>query len=135
MKYPGVFLLLSLLAGLLLWGCSSPSYIPQKVGDNVVLQDEEEEYELIILDNGFHSWFMTNAKPVSYYSPGYYEAKNRQYVTAWNDLFYRYGGAGPFGNRIDYDFTIDYGLKLNYQLFWYFRYVEAIYGRDYSFPF
>lgn len=124
-----------LIAGIFLGGCSSSSYVPRKVGDNVVLQDEDEEYELIILDNGFHSWFMTNSKPVSFYSLSYYEAKNRRYVAAWNDLYFRYGGRGPFENQINYDFSTDYGLKLNYQLFWYFKYIESLYGRAYPFPY
>lgn len=122
------------LGAVLLSGCTSASYVPTKVGENIVLQDEEEEYELIILDNGFQSWFMTYAKPVSFYSPSYYAAKNQRYVIAWNDLFYQYGGRGPFQNRIDYDFNTDYGLKLNYQLFWYFKYIESLYGRSYPFP-
>lgn len=128
----GYFVLL-MIATLLL-GCSSPSYVPRKVGDNIVMEDEEEKYELIIIDNGFHSWFITHAKPVQFYSPGYYEARNQRYVSSWNELYRRYGGDSPFENHIDYNFSIDYGLKLNYQLFWYFKYVESLYGKSYAFP-
>lgn len=108
------------LIGIFLYGCAvQQNYAPQVVGDNVVLQDEEEEYELIILDNGFYSWFVTNSRPVSFYSLSYYEVKNQRYVTAWNSLYHRYGGRGPFENQINYHFGTNYGLKLNYQLFWY----------------
>ncbi len=118
-----------------LYGCAvQQNYAPRVVGDNVVLQDEEEEYELIILDNGFYSWFVTNSRPVSFYSLSYYEAKNQRYVTAWNSLYYQYGGRGPFENQINYDFGTNYGLKLNYQLFWYFKYIESLYGNRYPFP-
>lgn len=123
-----------LVTVIFLISCSSPSYVPRKVGDNIVLEDEEEEYELIILDNGFHSWFVSNAKPVGFYSLNYYEMRNQRYVSSWNELYSRYGGRGPFENRIDYDYSKDYGLKLNYQLFWYFKYIESLYGNIYPFP-
>lgn len=125
---------LFLAGGFFLWGCVANSYVPRKVGKNVVLEDEEERYELIILDNGFHNWFVTNARPAGFYSPAYYEAKNRQYVSAWNNLYYQTAGQGPFEMPINYDFNIDYGPKLNYQLFWYFKYIESIYGTSYPFP-
>lgn len=103
--------------------------------DNLVIQnDEEEEYELIIIDPQFQTWFMTHGQPVNYYSKQYYEAKNRVYVTSWNEIFLRTGGRGPFENRINYDFSEDYGVQLNYELFWYFRYVESRFGRRYGFP-
>ncbi|MEN7547299.1 DUF6146 family protein [Rapidithrix thailandica] len=95
--------------------------------------EDKEEYELIIIDPGFDTWFHTNAKPISYYSKNYYETKNRLYVNAWNGLHHQYKGRGPFENYIQYDQSIDYGIELNYQLFWYFKYVEATVGKRYNF--
>lgn len=115
-------------------GCSAPNNAPKKVGENIVLQDEQEKYELIILDNGFYSWFISNARPIDFYSQSYYEGKNQQYVSSWNNLFYATGGLSPFENPINYDFGTDYGLKLNYQLFWYFQYVESLHGSRFPFP-
>ncbi len=67
-------------------------------------------------------------------NPSYYESQNKQYVTAWNELFHSTGGRGPFGSYIDYQFSEDYGLDLNYELYWYFKYIESIYGKRYNFP-
>lgn len=121
--------------GALLLGCTTTSNVPVTQSDNIKIEEEDqEEYELIIIDPGFDQWFTVNAKPASFYSLSYYESKNKQYVTAWNDLYYQYNGRGPFENRINYEFNKDYGLDLNYKLFWYFKYVEARYGRRFNFP-
>lgn len=97
--------------------------------------NKEQEYELIIIDPAFKTWFVSNSKPISFHSASYYEAQNRKYVTSWNELFQLTGGAGPFGNYIDYRFSEDYGLELNYELYWYFKYIEARYGKRYNFPY
>lgn len=124
-----------LMIGFLGYGCVGQKQLTTVPDENLIIEeDEDEEYELIIIDPGFESWFVTNSKPVSFYSKSYYESKNRQYVSAWNELFYRYGGNSPFENKIDYEYHIDYGLELNYKLFWYFKYVESRFGRYYDFP-
>ncbi len=117
-------------------GCVGQKRLQTVQDENLIIQNEEDddEYEVIIIDSGFNTWFATNSKPMNFYSPQYYENKNKMYVTAWNDLFYQYRGNSPFENRIDYDFSIDYGVELNYKLFWYFKYVESKYGRFYNFP-
>ena len=108
-------------------------------GANVINPDEEEEeYELVIIDPGFNLWATTNQRPIWYYSSWYYAQKNRIYVQAWNERvdqqrFYNSRNY-PFEQRINYDPTIDYGIELNYQLFWYFKYIEALYGSRYNFP-
>src|SRR5690606_32665406 len=118
-------------------GCA-PKVVSNKdipKGENIVINgQDDEEYELTIIDSGFQSWFASYAKPINYYSNSYYESQNRRYVTAWNELYQRTGGAGPFGNYVDYRFTEDYGLELNYELFWYFKYIESMYGSRYNFP-
>jgi hypothetical protein len=96
---------------------------------------DDEEHELIILDNNFNRWFQVNARPVNFHSLSYYESQNRRYVAAWNSLATSSRSVNsPFQNTIDYDYTENYGLDLNYQLFWYFRYIEDLYGRQYGFP-
>ena len=126
--------LIVLLAGILFFGCASTHLVRQKVGDNIVLDDGQEEYELIIIDPGFQTWFASRAKPINYYSLSYYESQNKRYVSTWNELFSAYGGRSPFENRIDYEFNKNYGLELNYQLFWCFKYIESLYGGIYRFP-
>ncbi|MFP4470185.1 MAG: DUF6146 family protein [Bacteroidales bacterium] len=90
--------------------------------------NDTTEYELIVSDPGFHSWFLTNARPKWYHEKPFYEMKNRFFVTAWNDSVTQTMARPPYEYYIDYNPQIDYGLDLNYKLYWYFKYVEAKYG-------
>jgi hypothetical protein len=89
---------------------------------------DSTEYELIVLDPKFDSWLATQP-PANYYSQQYYENWNQRYVTEWN---YRHDNPIRYGNffetRIDYDPNTDYGLELNYKLYYYFRFIEDEYG-------
>jgi len=82
------------------------------------------EYKLIVLDPGFEAWLATKP-PVNFYSKEYYETRNRLYVTEWN---YRYTHTIRFGelydSRIEYYPNLDYGIDLNYRLYYYFRFFE-----------
>lgn len=142
-------ILVYLLSILLLSSCmvggnaGSKGPAPENIGANIVNpeeeQEEKKEYDLIIMDPGFESWFVTQAKPMWYYSNSYYKSWNQIYVQAWNeraDNPLRYGGERdfPFENHINYDPNTDYGIDLNYKLFWYFKYVENKYGNRYNFP-
>lgn len=137
------YLIIYLTLGLALYGCSPLSHqsppIPKAQSPNIVNPDENgQEYGLTIIDPGFNSWFVTNSKPVGFYSLSYYENWNQIYVQAWNEkvtqqIYYK-SADYPFENNIDYDYTVDYGLDLNYKLYYYFRYVESIFGDRYNFP-
>jgi hypothetical protein len=89
-------------------------------------QDESDsvEYELIVFDSGFESWFLTRAKPVNWHEQSWYESWNRQYVQAWNshNLGSRYKQL--IDGYINYEPDIDYGPEINHKLFYYFMYVE-----------
>ena len=82
------------------------------------------EYELLIFDPGFDSWLA--AKPsVNFYSQGYYESWNRLYVMEWNSRHMGQTRNGViYETWIDYDPRVDYGLDLNYRLYYYFKYFE-----------
>lgn len=85
--------------------------------------NESEEYELIIIDPEFHSWYFREARPSSFYSPEYLKNWNEILVNQWNAAI-----PGPMrrgcnmSTYINYDPTVDYGLEINHQLFYYFRY-------------
>jgi len=87
--------------------------------------DEKEEYEIIILDPGFDSWFMRNKKSPSFYEQSYLENWNQRLVQQWNSLIGARlpGGCAPT-MYIDYRNDVDYGLELNHKLFYYFWYVH-----------
>jgi hypothetical protein len=88
------------------------------------------EYELIIIDPGFETWFLTQSKPTWYHSLNYYETWNKQYVTYWNSKVMSLHNNAYFETTIDYDPFIDYGLELNHKLFYYFQYVEKVHHID-----
>jgi hypothetical protein len=80
------------------------------------------EYELIILDPGFDTWLATRPSK-EFYSKDYYTQKNRLYVSEWNHRYMTSRNNG-YDSYIIYDTRIDYGLDLNYKLYYYFRYFE-----------
>jgi hypothetical protein len=82
------------------------------------------EYELIIFDPGYETWYLTHSKPVWFHSVEYYENWNNQYVVAWNSKAISPRYNKYFESTIDYDPFIHYGLELNHKLFYYFMYVE-----------
>ncbi len=86
---------------------------------------EETEYELLILDPGFDSWFVMNSRPISFYEQSYLENWNRQLAQQWNTKLgtSRRWDCAP-QTYLDYDPRIDYGKELNYKLFFYFRYMH-----------
>jgi hypothetical protein len=81
------------------------------------------EYELIILDPGFDTWLVTKPSK-EFYSKDYYALKNRLYVSEWNHRYMTARNNEGYDSYIDYDPRIDYGLDLNYKLYYYFRYFE-----------
>lgn len=131
-------LMLGLLAAI---GCKSIQSPGEKTrGENVIAQSEDgEEYELTIFDPDFDRWFSVNRRPASFHSLEYYEQQNRRYVQAWNQKVNQQGAYHgvnyPFENHIDYDPSIDYGLELNYKLYYYFKYIEEQFGARYDFPY
>jgi hypothetical protein len=81
------------------------------------------EYELIVIDPGFESWIATKP-PKQFYSKEYYEQKNNLDVIEWNTRFLSAGNSGLYDSYINYSPDIDYGLDLNYMLYYYFRFFE-----------
>jgi hypothetical protein len=94
------------------------------IGDQEINGTDSVEYELIVFDPDFESWYLTHSKPDWYYSQTYYEMWNRQYVTAWNNKTMTPRYSRFFETTIDYDPFVDYGLELNHRLFYYFMFVE-----------
>ena len=94
--------------------------------DTIRIANKELEYEIIIIDPGFNSWFVSHAKPRNYYSQPFLEARNTIWVSEWNNRALqpsRYGD-GLYEMRIDYQPGIDYGYEVNYMLFNYLTYFQ-----------
>ena len=104
--------------------CSSTKNLPEKAVD--IETEDSVEYEIIVMDPGFETWFITNSKPEWYHSLDYYENWNRQYTHTWNAQLSNFSKGHLLSNPINYEDNIDYGLEINHKLFYYFQYVERV---------
>lgn len=93
--------------------------------DTIHISNPDLEYEVIIIDAGFTSWFNSFARPKSFYTQSFLEARNRIWVTEWN---YRARNAIQFKDLyelpINYETNIDYGLHVNYMIYNYLVYFQ-----------
>lgn len=127
-----IFFLLSLF---LLTYCASPNSRPLSqqnessiAGDTIKIANEELEYEVIIIDAGFNSWFLTQARPRNFYSQSYLESRNRAWVMEYNLRTMQPQRFNPnlYIMSIDYQSNIDYGYEVNYMLFNYLVYFQQV---------
>ena len=87
------------------------------------------EFEVIIIDNGFSTWLASRAYPRNYYSLQYLENKNNLYVTEWNSRVLQPQRYSPnlYEMSIDYRPDIRYGYEVNYMLYNYLLYFQLKY--------
>ena len=120
-------LLFLLAAASFMIACSGPKgMVKIEPNKNEVAQEDSLEYELIVMDPGFETWYMLQNTPARYRSPQYYEGWNQQYVSAWNYLATQPGRRSFFQTIVGYEPGEDYGFELNHKLFYYFQYVEQV---------
>jgi hypothetical protein len=119
-------ILIPAIIALLIWSCSPTQHVSKKADDKIKIIDSTE-YEIIITDLEFETWYVLNFSPVKDYSNNYYLSKNRVAVNNWNEYF----ASGHYSRVIDdfipYNPTIDYGIEVNRKLYWYFTYIEETY--------
>ncbi len=96
----------------------------------VRVANDSLEYEITILDIGFNRYLNTVARPMSFYSNEFLRARNNVYVIEWNNRVQNPSrfDVNIYENIIDYQSTIDYGLEVNYKLFWYFQFAQRKYN-------
>jgi hypothetical protein len=87
-------------------------------------EPDSVEYELIVFDSGFESWYLTRSKPANYHEQSWYEQWNRRYVQSWNNHNIGSRYSQLIDGMINYEPNIDYGPEINHKLFYYFMYVE-----------
>ena len=90
---------------------------------NIELKDSLE-YELIIVDSGFDSWFFKNDNMRSQYGNTYLQNRNSVCANTWNRLYM--AGDRRVESYLDYNALVDYGFEFNYKLFMYFKYFEEV---------
>ncbi|MEN6589158.1 MAG: DUF6146 family protein [Proteiniphilum sp.] len=108
--------------------CSGPKGMVKIEPNGNETQEDSVEYELIVFDTGFETWYMIQNSPARYRSQQYYENWNQQYVSAWNYLATQPRKRSFFEPIIGYEPGVDYGFELNHKLFYYFQYVEHVLG-------
>jgi hypothetical protein len=122
-----VVLLMFLL--LIVTSCHSTKEVMAPNQTVEVVEDEDSTtYELIVLDPRFESFLASQPSPI-FYSQEYYENWNNQYVLEWNQRYrnpMRYGSF--YETEIDYQPFTDYGMELNYRLYYYFQFIKKEYG-------
>jgi hypothetical protein len=129
MKY--IVLLFSIVFSMLM-ACNSSKYNknfedkPKLESDTIRIANEAIEYEVMIIDVGFSSWFNSFAKPRNYYSQSYLEARNRMWVLEWNRRAMQPLQYNPnlYEMTINYESNIDYGYEVNYMIYNYLVYFQ-----------
>ena len=100
--------------------------------DTVIISDDKLEYDIIIIEHGFNTWFETRAKPEEFYSLSFLESKNIRYVVEWNSRVLqplKYS-SNLYEMQINYTQGIDYGFDLNYKLYNYFTFFQNRYNQN-----
>lgn len=122
--------LLVLVIGMLLAvSCAAPNRMMQVQDSNLIdIKENDEQYEVMVLDAGFETWFQTTWSASKDRSVQYYSNWNQQYVAEWNFKANRAQNGNFFQNQIQYDQTEDYGIAVERKLFYYFRWVETELG-------
>ncbi|HAV02795.1 DUF6146 family protein [Chryseobacterium salipaludis] len=109
--------------------CTGPKAINKDKEQKIQAQkNEDDEYDLIVFDSQYDYFLNAVAKPMSMYSESYLKSKNRFLVSEWNSYYYSGRYRNIIESAIDYDPTIDYGLKFEYKLYQVFAYVGWKYG-------
>ena len=93
-----------------------------------IAKSDTTEYELIVFDPAFESWFITTQKPKWYHENSYYRTKINLYSTDWNIRVMQNMHREPYEYEINVDPNVDYGLDINWKLYWYFKYLEETLG-------
>lgn len=110
---------------------SNEKFEALKENDTVVIENDELEYEIIIIEPGFNYWVASRAQQRGFYSQDYLENRNRIMVIEWNQRVLQPQLYNPnlYELQIDYQQNIDYGYEVNYLLYNYFIYFQITYNQ------
>lgn len=132
-------LLLIACAGIIVCSCggqektmSKKTDDTTKISDTIRLASDKLEHEIIIFEPGFSAWMQGYARPRNYYSQNFLEARNRVYVTEWNQRVLqpaRYNNQW-YEQEINYRPNVNYGYEVNYQLYYYFVFFQQKYKQQ-----
>lgn len=100
--------------------CGIQKPVP-KIASPEISTEDSTEYELIVFDAGFETWYLLKKSPATDRGIDYYRNWNVQYVSEWN---YRSGTSRQFGPPIYYDPHENYPFEIEHKLYYYYQYVE-----------
>lgn len=124
------FLFLISITSFFLFSCNSNKNFSAEnteklTSDTIHISNPDLEYDVIIIDGGFTSWFNSHAKPKSFYTQTFLENRNRFWILEWNN---RARNPMKYGNiydmQINYENNIDYGFHVNYMIYNYLVYFQ-----------
>jgi len=129
MKTSGLFILVLFFA-ISLSAKNENSFVQfNAFSDSVeIIKNDSTQYELIILDPAFENWFISNQRPKWYHENTYYRSKILFYATDWNNRVLQNMHREPYDWEIPVDPKVDYGIEINWKLYWYFKYLEETLG-------
>jgi len=102
----------------------------EQIGDTIRIANDSLDYEILIFEQGFNTWLITQ-KPKTYYSVNYLESKNIRFTSEYNRRVF----SSPYSQdlyiqEINYEPTIHYGLDVNYILYNYFIFFQEKYNQN-----
>jgi hypothetical protein len=110
---------------LIIANCTTQKTVQKSTAPKITSEDSIH-YELLVFDTGFDSWYVLKNSPALTHSKDYYHNWNIQYVQEWNNKVMSSRHSEIYGDRIDYDFNVDYPFEIEHKLFYYFQYVEQV---------
>ena len=112
-------------------GCTTQNSVPNQDKDHkaiVAQKNDDGEYDLEVLDGQFSYFISAIAKPISMYTESTLKSRNRMLVSEWNSYYVSGRYRNIIESSIDYDPSIDYGIKYEYKLYQVFAFVKWKYG-------
>lgn len=104
----------------------------KKLSDTLRIANDSLQYEVIIIEPGFNTWLVSQARPRKFYSESFMESRNQIYVTEWNNRVMQPFNYSPnlYEMQINYDTTIHYGYEVNYLIYNYFLFFQINYKQQ-----
>ncbi|SIS83164.1 hypothetical protein SAMN05421789_10826 [Kaistella chaponensis] len=119
-----------IMVSLFVFSCGPQNKIAENKENHEIkpTKNEDDEWELDVLDTQYEYFITAVAKPMSMYSESYLKSRNTFLVTEWNSNFFTGKYRNVIESTIEYNPNENYGLKFEYRLYQVFAYVQWKYG-------
>ena len=108
---------------MIIFAACSTQKVAKKQAPRIEVNDSTQ-YELLVFDTEFETWYTLKNSPASSRSKDYYHNWNIQYVQEWNNRVTTSHNSQIYGGPIDYHASEDYPFEIEHKLFYYFQFVE-----------